>query len=114
MMADEKNDVEIEAESHDDSEMDYTARKPRSRERGPDKKPRTYKANSMSNLVQFNQQPEEFAKYLKEEKGVDIAGNSGIVKIILILGLLGFAGIGGWWLYKRYKNGNDDSVENRY
>jgi len=81
---------------------------------GPDKKPRTYRASSMKNFVQFKERPEEFAKYLKEEKGVDITGNPGIVKIILILGLLGFAGLGGWWLYNRYKNGNDDSAENRY
>jgi len=83
-MIDENKVVESVSESYDDSEIDYIERKPRSKERGPDKKPRTYKANSMSNLTQFNQRPGKFAKYLKEEKGVDIAGNSGIVKAVLI------------------------------
>ena len=111
MTTDENNnDVEIATESYGESENILSGKKPRSRERGPDKKPRTYKANSMSNLAQFNRRPDEFAKYLKEEKGVDIAGNSGIVKVILILGLLGCAGLGGWWLYNRYKNGNDNSA----
>ncbi|MDH3764612.1 MAG: hypothetical protein OER82_02230 [Nitrosopumilus sp.] len=68
----------------------------------------------MRNFVQFKERPEEFTKYLKDVKGVDIAGNSGIVKVILILGLLGFAGLGGWWLYNHYKNGNDSSTENKY
>ena len=96
MMNEENNvDVEITSESCKESETDYSERKSRSKERGPDKKPRTYKANSMSNLAQFNQRPDEFAQYLNEVKGVDITGNSGIVKIILILGGLGFAGLGG-------------------
>jgi len=40
----------------------------------------------MNNLTQFNQRPEEFAKYLKDKKGVNITGNSGIVKTFLIFG----------------------------
>ena len=40
----------------------------------------------MKNFVQFKERPEEFAKYLKEEKGIDIAGNSGIMKAFLIFG----------------------------
>ena len=111
-MIDENKIVEIVTESYE-SEMDSTERKPRSRERGPDKKPRTIRANSMNNFVQFKDRPEEFEKYLKDVKGVDITGNSGIVKAILILGLLGFAGLGGLWLYNHYKNGNDNSTENR-
>ena len=79
---------------------------------GPDKKPRTYKANSMSNLTQFNQRPEEFAKYLKEEKGVDIAGNSGMVKAFLIFGGVTITIFGGLWLYNHYKNERKDNVEN--
>ena len=109
-MNENNDDVEIVAESYGKSENILSGKKSRSRERGPDKKPRTYKVNSMGNLVQFSQRPEEFAKYLKEEKGVDIAGNSGIVKAILILGLLGCVGLGGWWWYNRYKNGNDNSA----
>jgi hypothetical protein len=106
-------DVEITTESYDDSEIEHTERKPRSRERGPDRKPRTYKANSMSNLVQFNQRPEEFAQYLNDEKGVDITGNSSIVKMMLVFAVLIFAGLGGYWLYKHYKNGKD-VVDNQY
>lgn len=112
----EKNnsvDVEITAESYNDSETISTERKPRSRERGPDKKPRTYRANSMKNFVQFNERPEEFAKYLKEVKGVDVTGNSGIVKAILIFSGLMFAIFGCWWLYNHYKN-EKDNVDNQY
>ena len=89
-------------------------KKPRSRERGPDKKPGAYRANSMSNLTQFNQRPEEFAKYLKEEKGVDITGNSGMVKAFLIFGGVMIAIFGGLWLYNHYKNEENDDIENRY
>ena len=110
-MMDENKVVEIVSESYDDSEIEVAAKKPRSRERGPDKKPRTYKANSMSNLTQFNQRPEEFATYLKEEKGVDITGNSGIAKAFLIFGGVMIALFGGLWLYNHYKNGNDNSTE---
>ena len=67
----------------------------------------------MNNFVQFKERPEEFKKYLQDVKGVDITGNSGIVKILLILGGLGFAGLGGWWLYTHYKN-EKDSAENKY
>ena len=67
----------------------------------------------MSNLTQFNQRPEEFAKYLKDVKGVDITGNSGIVKAFLIFGGVMIALFGGLWLYNHYKNGNDNSTENR-
>lgn len=34
---------------------------------GPDKKPRTYRANSMKNFVQFKEKPEDFANYEKEK-----------------------------------------------
>ena len=68
----------------------------------------------MKNFVQFKERPEEFAKYLKEEKGVDITGNSGIVKAFLIFGGVMIAIFGGLWLYNHYKNGNDNSIENRY
>ena len=83
---DENKVVESVSESYDETEIDCTERKPRSKERGPDKKPRTYRANSMKNFVQFKERPEEFAKYLKEEKGVDVTGNSGIMKAFLIFG----------------------------
>ena len=68
----------------------------------------------MKNFVQFRERPEEFAKYLEEEKGVDITGNSGIVKAFLIFGGVMIAIFGGLWLYNHYKNGNDNSIENRY
>jgi len=114
MMMDENKVVESASEDHDDSENILAGKKPRSRERGPDKKPRTYRTNSMKNFVQFKERPEEFAKYLKDEKGVDIAGNSGIVKAFLIFGGVMIAVFGGLWLYNHYKNGNDNSIENRY
>ena len=114
MMIDDSKVVETTSENYDDSETDHIERKPRSKERGPDKKPRTYKANSMSNLTQFKQRPEEFAKYLKEEKGIDIAGNSGIMKAFLIFGGVMIVLFGGLWLYNRYKNEENDDIENKY
>lgn len=113
MMIDESKVIESISESYDDSENISTGKKPRSRERGPDKKPRTYRANSMRNFVQFKERPEEFAKYLEEEKGVDITGNSGIVKAFLIFCVAMIAVFGGLWLYNRYKNGNNNSTESR-
>jgi len=113
MIEENNNDIEIVSESYDDSETVYTEKKKRSRERGPDKKPRTYRASSMGNLTQFNQRPEEFTKYLKEEKGVDITGNSGIVKAFLIFGGVMITIFGGLWLYNQYKNRKNDGIENR-
>ena len=112
-MMEEDKVVESISESYE-SEMDSTERKPRSRERGPDKKPRTYRANSMNNFVQFQDRPEEFAKYLKDVKGVDITRNSGIVKAFLIFGGVMIAVFGGLWLYNHYKNRNNNSIESRY
>ena len=112
-MMEENKVVENISESSDDSVIEVTAKKPRSRERGPDKKPMTYLANSMNNFVQFKDRPEEFEKYLKDVKGVDIAGNSGIVKAFLIFCVAMIAFFGGLWLYNHYKNGNDNSTENR-
>ncbi len=114
MMMYENKVVAIAAESYDDSENILAGKKPRSRERGPDKKPRTYRANSMKNFVQFKERPEEFAKYLKDVKGVNIAGNSGIVKTFLIFCVATIAIFGGLWLYNHYKNERKDSIENRY
>ena len=113
-MMDENKVVESVSESYDDSENILAGKKPRSRERGPDKKPRTYRENSMKNFVQFKERPEKFTKYLKNEKGVNIAGNSGIVKVFLIFCVAMIAIFGGWWLYNHYKNGNDSSTESRY
>lgn len=104
--------AEIESTT-EESETTYPERKPRSRERGPDKKPRTYKAASMSNLTQFSQRPEEFTRYLKEEKGIDITGNSGFGKALLILGIVLSAIFGVAWLYKHYKN-KEYTVESGY
>jgi hypothetical protein len=64
----------------------------------------------MKNFVQFKERSEVFAKYLKEEKGVDIAGNSGIVKAFLIFCVAMIAIFGGLWLYNRYKNRKDDNI----
>ncbi|MDH3487170.1 MAG: hypothetical protein OEL82_03890 [Nitrosopumilus sp.] len=108
------NSDAFNAPIRDDPENIFAGKKPRSRERGPDKKPRTYRANSMNNLAQFNQRPEEFVKYLNDEKGVDITGNSGIVKAFLIFGGVMIAIFGGLWLYNHYKDGNDNSTENRH
>lgn len=96
--------------------MRYTTngRKHRSRERESDKKPRTYRANSMNNFVQFKDRPEAFAKYLKDEKRVDITGNSDIVKAFLIFGVATIAIFGGLWLYNHYKNGRNDNIKSRY
>jgi hypothetical protein len=109
-----KVDFKIATENYDDSGTMSTKRKSRSRERGPDKKPRTYRANSMNNFVQFKERPEKFAKYLKDVKGVGTTGNSGTVKVILILSGLMFAIFGGLWLYDHYKNGKDSRTENTY
>ena len=111
-MMGEKNNVEVATENHEEFESISMERKPRSRERGPDKKPQTYRANSMNNFVQFKDRQEVFAKYLKEVKGVDITGNSGIVKSILILSGLMFAIFGGLWLYNHYKS-ETDIVDNQ-
>jgi len=113
MIEENNNDVEITSESYDDHETDYPERTKRSRERGPDKKPRTYRASSMNNLAQFSQRPEEFTKYLKDEKGINITGNSGIVKTFLIFGGVITAIFGGWWLYNQYKNRKNDDIENK-
>jgi len=113
MMDEENYDVEIASEGYDDSEIDYIERKSRSRERGPDKKPRTYRPNSMSNLAQFKERPEAFVQYLKDVKGVDITGNSGIGKALLILAIVLGVVFGGAWLYNRYKNRKDNEIESR-
>ena len=68
----------------------------------------------MKNFVQFKEKPEEFEKYLKDVKGVDVNGNSGIVKAFLIFGGAMIAIFGGLWLYNRYKNGRNDGIENKY
>ena len=114
MMENEENKSDETAVESYESEIDSSERKPRSRERGPDKKPRTYRANSMKNFVQFREKPEEFAKYLNDEKGVDIAGNSGIAKAFLIFGGVMIAVLGGFWLYNHYKNERKDGIENMY
>ncbi len=115
MMIDENNnEVETVSESYGETEIELAERKPRSKERGPDKKPRTYRANSMNNFVQFRERPEVFATYLKDVKGVDVTGNSGITRMLLILGGIGLAGLGSWWLYNHYKNGKNDNIENKH
>ena len=68
----------------------------------------------MRNLVQFRDRPEEFAKYLKDVKGVNISGNSGIVKAFLIFCVAMIAVFGWVWLYNHYKNQSDNSTENRH
>jgi len=107
MMMSEKNNVEVATENHEEFESISMERKPRSRERGPDKKPRIYRANSMNNFVQFKDRQEVFVKYLKDEKGVDITGNSGMWRILLIIVGVAFAGFGGLWLYNHYKSEKD-------
>ena len=84
MISDEEVNVEeIETpENNEDGETSYRERRPRSRERGPDKKPRTYRVNSMKNLSQFNNRPQGFETYLKDEKGIDITGKTNTAKIV--------------------------------
>jgi len=113
-MMEENKVAETAVESFDDTELDHTERKPCNRESGPDKKPRTYRANSMNNFVQFKYRPEEFAKYLKNVKGFDVTGNSGMIRMLLILVGIGLAGLGSWWLYNHYKNGKNDNIENKH
>jgi len=62
-----------------------------------------YRASSMRNLSQFNARPEEFTKYLKDEKGLDLTGNFNIVKLMAVFTGLVFAGLGGWWLHNYFK-----------
>lgn len=103
-------------EDYDYPEVDYTERIRRSRERGPDRKPRTLKVNSMRNLKQFKEKPEEFVQYLKEEKGLDITGNSKLVKPVLILVGLILATSAGWILYNHYSQNkqDDENIEESY
>lgn len=96
-----------------DTEHTASGRRKRSRERGPDKKPRTYKANSMGNLTQFKERPEEFATYLKDVKGIDVTGNSGIVKAFLVFGVVMIVIFGGLWVYNHYKNEKEEDIKNR-
>ena len=63
MTEENNNDVEITSSDYSESEIDSPERKPRSRERGPDKKPRTYRTNSMRNLEQFSNRPQEFQTF---------------------------------------------------
>jgi len=65
----------------------------------------------MSNLVQFKQRPEEFAQYLKDEKGIDVTRNSSILKTFLIFGGTIVAIFGGLLLYNHYKNRKNDNIE---
>ena len=97
-----------------DTKYTTNGRRKRSRERGKDNKPRNFPLHTMKNFVQFKERPEEFAKYLNEKKGVNITGNSGIVKAFLIFCVAMIAIFGGCWLYNHYKNGNDNNTENRY
>ena len=109
MISDEENMGEIETlENNDDIEDSYKERKPRRRERGPDKKPRMYKVNSMRNLNQFNNKPQEFETYLKDEKGVDITGKPSTAKIILIVVGIILTGLGLLYLYDRCRNRQDN------
>ena len=39
----------------------------------------------MNNLAQFNQRPEEFTKYLKDKKGIDIGSNVNAVYVAAIV-----------------------------
>ncbi len=67
----------------------------------------------MSNLAQFKERLEAFVQDLKDVKGVDIAGRSGIGKALLILGIVLGVVFGGVLLYNHYKNGKDNEIESR-
>ena len=97
------------SENNEGIETSQKERKPRSRERGQDRKPRTIRANSMRNLNQFSDKPEEFSTYLKDEKGIDITGNTNATtKIVLIVIGIMLAGLGVLYFYDRYKNKHDN------
>ena len=68
----------------------------------------------MNNFVQFNDISEVFAKYLKDEKGVDVTVNFGILKDFLIFDGAMITIFGELWLYDYYKNKRNDNIENRY
>jgi len=87
--------------------LEYSERKPSSRERGPDKKPRTYQVNNMRNLNQFSDMPQGFEKYLKDEKGVDIIGKTSTAKIVLVVIGIMLAGLGILYFYDKHKNKQD-------
>ncbi|MDH3204923.1 MAG: hypothetical protein OEL81_09645 [Nitrosopumilus sp.] len=108
MMVEKDNVGEIE-DTIEDAQTFHRERKPRSRERGPDKKPRTYHVNSMKNLGQFSDRPQEFETYLKDEKGIDISGKTSTAKIALIIVGVMLAGLGILYLYDRYRNRQDDA-----
>ena len=95
-------------ESSEDTETSFKERKPRSKERGPDRKPRTYQVNSMRNLSQFNNKPQEFETYLKDEKGIDITGKTSTAKIVFVVVGVMLAGLGLLYLYDRYRNRQDN------
>lgn len=92
------------SENTEKMSMSNTERRPRSRERGPDKKPRTYRIGSMRNLNQFSDRPQEFETYLKGEKGIDITGKPSTAKIVLIIVGVVLTGLGLLYLYDRYRN----------
>jgi len=68
----------------------------------------------MNNFVHFKYRPEEFVKYLKDVKGVDLTGNSGIVKAFLIFGGAMIIIFGGLWLYNHYKKRENENTESRH
>ena len=108
MISDEADVEEIETPgNNEDLETSYKERKPRSRERGPDKKPRTYRANSMRNLEQFSERPQEFETYLKDEKGIDISGKTSTAKIVLIVIGIVLAGLCVLYFYDKHRNRQD-------
>ena len=99
---------EFASTDYDESETEYAERKPRSRERGPDKNPRAYHVNSMRNLAQFNDKPQEFVQYLKDEKGIDIVSYSKLTKKIWIITGFIIVMVVGLYLYDWYKNKKTD------
>jgi len=118
-MMGEENNVKVATENHDYSETISTERKPRNKERGPDRKPRDYPHHTMKNLRQFQNVPHDnFKSYMQENKGVDVGGKrfnwDGLAVAIWIVCAISAGGYGLWWLYNHYKNEKDNNTENRF
>ena len=72
----------------DNDSTEYTAngRRKRSRERGPDLKPRDFPLHTLKNLPQFRDKShEEVRQYILEKKGVDIGSNVNAIHIAIIV-----------------------------
>ena len=106
---DNKEETETLEEDTENYKTSHNERRPRSKERGPDKKPRTYRASSMRNLNQFSKRPVEFETYLKDQKGVCLSEKKyNITKLIPIIVGIGLIIFGMLYFYDRKNRQNDE------